>query len=97
MSPLPQDTLDAEDRRQSGKVTCTLIDDINSRLNEGDNRMTRMELKIDSNSADTSEVLEIVRMGKSFFKVMGHLASFAKYCAVIGGGVATIWGLWPKK
>lgn len=86
-----------DDRRIQGQAACKLVDGIDARLNAGDARMTRMEQKIDANSSDTSEVLEIVRLGKGFFRGLGHLAAFVKYCVIIGGGIATIWGLWPKK
>lgn len=102
--PLTPTQLAREDRRRSGKETCKLIDDMDARLIEGDARMTRIEdnqtahsLKLDANSADTAEVLEIVRMGKSFFRVVAFIGVLIKYTIALGAGFAAIWAAWHQK
>lgn len=69
-----------------------------SRLDAGSDRMDRIESKLDANSAATEEVRaateevrDIVVMGKSFFKVLGHVGSGIKWIASVGAACAGIW------
>ncbi len=70
---------------------CTDLDDVHIRLNKGDERMTRIENKLDINNADTSEVLEILRLGRSFFKIIGNFGALVKWGAAIGAPVAAFY------
>jgi hypothetical protein len=57
-------------------------------LKTGSERMDRIEAKLDGNCSDTAEVLEILRLGKSFFKLIGHFGAFVKWISLIGAAVA---------
>jgi hypothetical protein len=54
---------------------------------------------VKKNSADTAEILEIVTLGKSFFKVLGWIGEKIKTILAIGGaiGAFVLWiKAWPK-
>lgn len=68
-----------------------MIDDVNRRLDEGTARMNRYEAKIDANSADTAEVLNILRLGKSFFRLADGLARFIKWTLALAVPIAVLW------
>ena len=70
---------------------CTYLDYVEVRLNKGDERMTRIENKLDINNADTSEVLEILRLGRSFFKIIGHFGALVKWVTAIGAPVVVFY------
>lgn len=63
----------------------------NRRFRDGSARMDRMEAMIKTNTEDTAEVLEILRLGKSFFKVIGHLGSFIKWATAVGAPVVAFY------
>ncbi|MDD3965331.1 MAG: hypothetical protein PHD99_04785 [Candidatus Moranbacteria bacterium] len=60
---------------------CDDIVGINTRLDDGDNRMTQIE-------KDLAEVLDILRMGKSFFKAAGYFGVAVKW--VVGIAVPLV-------
>ncbi len=66
-------------------------DDIERRFVAGTARMDRIEAMIMANTADTAEVLEILRLGKSFFKVIGHLGSLIKWATAVGAPVVAFY------
>ncbi len=66
-------------------------EDIERRFTAGSERMDRIEAMILANSVDTAEVLEIIRLGKSFFKVIGHLGSFIKWSAAVGAPMVAFY------
>ena len=70
---------------------CIGLDIVNLRFLKGDERMTRIESKLDTNSADTSEVLEILRLGRSFFKIIGHFGALVKWATAIGAPIAAFY------
>jgi len=87
-----------EERRANDKKTCDLIDAISKRLDDhdgrfadGSDRMTRIESKIDANSADTSEVLDILRLGKSFFRILGILGDVVKWGAAVAAPIVALY------
>lgn len=45
---------------------------------------------LEKNTSETSEILEILRMGKSFFKFAGLFGRFIKWALAIGASVAGI-------
>lgn len=90
------------DNSTNPKGTCSAIDDIESRLRQGHERMdfieaegrertTRIERKLDANCADTAEVLDILRLGKSFFRVAGYFGAFLKWFTAIAAPVLVFW------
>lgn len=64
--------------------TCPAMDEFEARFTAGTERMLRLERKIDGNSADTREVLDILHAGKGFFKVVGWIGNMVKWAAAIG-------------
>jgi len=65
-----------------------------SRLGEANDRMGRIEVavattahKLSSNSADTSEILDIMREGKAFFRFAHRTGELLKWVAVIGTAI----------
>lgn len=70
---------------------CPAAGDFDARFRTGTERMERLEAKIDGNSADTREVLDILHAGKGFFTVVGWFGSVAKYCALVGAPIVAFW------
>ena len=70
---------------------CIGLDIVNLRFQKGDERMTRIENKLDINSSDMSEVLEILRLGKSFFKMIGIFGALVKWATAIGAPVIVFY------
>ena len=71
------------------------ITSFETRLDEGNKRMSRIEAslantagKLDTNSAETSEILEIMREGKAFFRFAHRAGELLKWVAVLGTAIA---------
>lgn len=79
------------ERRATSDKACSMIDDINDRLDKGDTRMDRIEALIAANNADTAEVLDILRLGKSFFRMAAGFGSLIKWAAAIAAPVMVFW------
>jgi len=58
---------------------------------ESDKSRARMEAKIDENTALTSDLLEIIKAGKGFFKTLGWLSDAAKWVAALAVPLVTLW------
>ena len=82
------------DRRSTDKGLGGTVLTMQERLNRGDERMGKIEKDLADNTAATNEVLEIVRMGKSFFRVAGYIGSGLKWTLAAGAAWAAIWGTW---
>ncbi len=77
-----------------------------ARLDEGNSRMSRIEksisdtsIKLDINTRETTEILDILRSGKAFFRVADNLTSAVKWIAGIGTAVLLFWYAikdWPR-
>jgi len=77
-----------------------------ARMDEGSERMSRIEksisdtsIKLDINTRETTEILDILRSGKAFFRVADHLTSAVKWIAGIGTAVLLFWYAikdWPR-
>jgi len=98
-------TLDSrkQTRRIADEIVPTLISRIVERLDNGDQRMNstdaaieRLEQKIDTNSADTAEVLDILRLGRSFFRLAGYFGTFVKWTAGITAAIISAWVAWKS-
>jgi len=79
------------ERRMSDAKIHAMVDSVNQRLDDGDERMTRIEAKLDDNSSDTAEMLDIIRLGKSFFRIIGGIGTFVKWAAAIAAPLVAIW------
>lgn len=69
-----------------------------ARLGEGNDRMSRIEFsiatnahKLDTNSADTAEILEIMRDGKAFFRFARRVGELLKWVAVVGAPIVAFY------
>lgn len=67
------------------------------RLARGDSRMGAIERDIRENTDATAEILEIVRMGKSFFKVLGHAGRALKWVSTTAAACGAIWAIWTHR
>lgn len=74
---------------------CKTIDElkvqIDKRFEKGTERMDGLETLIKTNNADTTEVLEIVRMGKGFFRGLGLIGTCIKWAVGIAAPVVALW------
>lgn len=77
-----------------------------ARLTEGGERMGRMETtlaantsKLDKNTAETSEILDIMREGETFFRLARRVGEVFKWILAIATAVISFWVAvkgWPK-
>ena len=70
---------------------CSALDDMQAQLDVGGQRMDRIEAKLDSNSKDTAEILDILNLGKSFFRAIGYFGAFLKWSTAIAAPVLIFW------
>lgn len=64
---------------------------INARLDKGTERMDCIEQKIVNTASAMTEVLEILTMGKSLFRLAGYLGDFLKWVVGVGAAIGAIW------
>ena len=83
-----------QDRRTSDSGLGGRVISIETRLDRGDARMGRIETSLAENTRATQEVLEIIRMGKSFFKVCGSIGKVIKWIVSIAVGVGAAYATW---
>lgn len=83
-----------KDRRISDRGLGGKVLTIEERLTRGDARMGTIETELAANTAATQEVLEIVSMGKGFFKVLGHIGNAVKWTLGIATAVGAAWATW---
>ncbi len=76
----------------------TAMTGVTERLDKGQNRMDKIELtiknldnKIESNNTDTAEILEIVKAGRGFFKVMGWIMKGIGWTASIAAPIVGLY------
>lgn len=93
----PTDPIKERDRRTSDKGLGGKVHAMEERLVRGDVRMGNIERSLATNTAATQEVLEIVTMGRSFFKVLGHIGTAAKWIASIGTAIGVIYAAWTHR
>ena len=74
------------------------ITSFETRLDEGNKRMSRIEAslannagKLDTNSADTTEILEIMRDGKAFFRFAHRAGEVLKWTLGVAVAVLAFW------
>lgn len=70
---------------------CDDMDDVTQRLARGDKRMNAIEGSLETLQDDVSEVLEILRMGRAFFKAAGYFGAFIKWAVPIGVSLASFY------
>jgi hypothetical protein len=74
---------------------CDDLDIIDDRLDRGAVRMDALETQITAIRTDVEEVLDILRLGKSFFRLAGYVGSFVKWSVAIGAPVVAFY--WTLK
>lgn len=67
---------------------------IEARLDQGAERMDRMQGKLDKTAEDVSEVLEILQSARGFFKVAGGIGLVVKWLAGMAAALAALWAFW---
>lgn len=73
----------------------TTMDSIFTHLAEGKARMDCIEGKLDANNKATDELLEIIQMGKGFFRAVGWIGKWIRRVIMwIVPPVVAIIGLW---
>lgn len=73
----------------------TTMDSIFTHLAEGKARMDCIEGKLDANNKATDELLEIIQMGKGFFRTVGWIGKWLRRSIMwVVPPVAAIIGLW---
>ena len=78
-------TIDAEVKKE--------FEGIDRRLNNGKDRMDKLEAAIAENTKITREIKDIVDLGRSFFIILGHIGTVAKWIGAIGTAIAAIYAL----
>jgi hypothetical protein len=75
---------------------CTDVQDIEDRLLLGSKRMGVIEASVQDIRTDLTEVLDIVRLGKSFFRAAGYVGAFLKWAAAIAAPVIAVYIAWKS-
>ena len=77
---------------------CFKLIDVQQRLDDGSGRMTRIEAsiktldaKVCKNNDDTSEILDILKAAKGFFKVVNAVGQVLKWVTAVCGPIIAIW------
>ena len=78
-------------RRSDSDPSFDSAQDIEDRLVLGSHRMDTIEESVRDIRADVSEVLDIVRLGKSFFRLAGHFGALVKWTTAIAAPLVAIW------
>jgi len=70
-------TIDEEKERRKNYVPCQHGKDIQAR--------------VENVEKDLSEILDILKMGKEFFRFAAYFGEFAKWCAAIAAPIIAAW------
>jgi hypothetical protein len=77
---------------------CAKLIEVDQRFKDGDERMARIENKLDANTAKTDatakgveEVLDILNLAKSFFRILGIVGTLAKWLALVAAPVLALY------
>lgn len=70
---------------------CCGAADIHERLDDGSERMDRIEASVQATRTDIAEVLEILYLAKSAIKIAGYIGSLVKWTAGIGAPIIAIY------
>jgi len=86
-SPIP-------DRRQESETPincnadCKAVFVLERRVNSHATELAALKEMIATNNAQTKEILDIVGLGRAFFRVLGWIGSMVKPVVIVGGAVA---------
>jgi len=81
------DTLNPHDENGN----CVALKKVVERIDQSDSRFTVLESKIDINNTATAEILDILNLAKSFFRILGIVGSLAKWVAAIAAPIVGFW------
>lgn len=90
------DALPPDQPERRAPRTCPYIALVEQRLSHGNERMDRMETALHENNAATAELLDIMRMAKSGFRMIGALGALIKWGAAILAPVLAAWFAWKN-
>jgi len=68
-----------------------VVTELKTTLDSTREDVTAIKAKLDQNSGDTREVLDILHAGKGFFRVVGWFGGLIKWVAVIGAPLVAFW------
>lgn len=72
------------------------METVRIRLQKGDERMNRIEEMLTKNTKDTTEVLEILQLGRSFFRLAGYFGAFVKWATPIGAACWSVYQIFKN-
>ena len=81
------------DKRETDKGLGGVVRGMQDQLKAGDIRMSSLEANLHANTAATKEILEIVKMGKTFFRILGWVGKAVKWLSTLAVGISTLWYL----
>ena len=96
-TPLPPRRRKSDGESFECHLGCTDVQDIEDRLLMGSKRMGTIQASVQDIRADLTEVLDIVRLGKSFFRLAGHFGAFLKWTTAIVGPLVALYFAWKGK
>ena len=96
MTPTHDPTSPTPDRRQDFKeqegvpcsADCKAVFVLERRVNSHAQELKALKEMIATNNAQTKEILDIVGLGRAFFKVLGWIGSMIKPIVVVVGAIA---------
>jgi hypothetical protein len=68
-----------------------IVDELKVTLDNTQADVASIKAKLDQNSGDTKEVLDILHAGKGFFKVVGWFGGVIKWCMLLAAPAVTLW------
>ena len=68
-----------------------IVDELKVTLDNTQADVASIKAKLDQNSGDTKEVLDILHAGKGFFKVVGWFGGVIKWCMLLAAPAVTFW------
>ena len=84
------------ERRNYGRLE-KRVAGIEEQLERGDSRMGALESSLASNTAATQQVLEIVTMGKAFFRVLWYIGRAAKWISGVAAAAGVLYTAWTHR
>jgi hypothetical protein len=65
---------------------------IEERLQRGSERMGVIERDLGANTAVTREIRDILELGRSGLRILGHLGTLARWVSYIAGAIGAVFG-----
>lgn len=71
--------------------SCVNMQIVERRFSEGSERMDRIEKALEINTEATTEIRDILQLGKSFFRIADLIGRLVKWVAAIAVPIIGIW------